>query len=334
MKTEKNTIKNENLKCLRNFLNMTQIEFIEHFLQEEDGSNMMSVATYSNLENGQGVQIDFVIDRVSESLDMDKDVFCKDKSDFIEFITDKFEDDDLREASIKVKVPSVSNLVNRLTEYFANQIISGDLQRGEQVESDRELAKKLNTSRSAIREALKVLQIMGMIDIRPGQGTYISSQGTNFFAIPLSWSLFLNSDQINYIIEVRNSLEIKAVSLASQSNNPKNLAKLSEVFNESTKALQDEDLEKFIEEDIKFHLVIAECSENPVILSLLLTIQNLLKQISSTGLKTIEDAKEVYKEHQDIYGAILLNDEEKAKKAMADHSIGSYNRYKISKLKI
>ncbi|MDO5026332.1 MAG: FadR/GntR family transcriptional regulator [Tissierellia bacterium] len=321
--------KNDNLKSMRNFLNMTQIEFINEFLSDKMGERIMSVATFSNLENGCGKQIDFVIDRVSESLKIDKSVFRLKKSDFTNYLNNEFLDNELAEANKKVKTPNVNNLVNTLTQYFADKIISGQLQKGEQVESDRDLAKKLNTSRSAIREALKVLQIMGMIDIRPGQGTYISSQGSNFFAIPLSWALFLNSDQIENILVVRNSLEIKAVALASKSSNQDNIAKLTEVFNDSTKALQDRDLKRFIEEDIKFHLVIAECSENPLILALLSTIQNLLKKISSSGLIDLDQAEEVYKEHQDIYGAILLHDEKKAMAAMQEHSHGSYQRYKI-----
>lgn len=324
-----NDSRNENLKSFRNFLNMTQTEFIKCFLTDENGKSLVSLATYSNLENGWGVRLDCVIENVSEKFHIDKETFTMDRLEFIEYIEENFREHPLCELNNKNKDSNISSLVNILTDYFANQMIAGSLSVGEQVESDRDLAKKLKTSRSSIREALKVLQIMGMIDIRPGQGTYIASQSSGFFSIPLSWALFLNVDEVENIIQVRSSLELKAVELASKSTDSDTLAKLTEVFNESTKALQEENLEKFLEEDIKFHLVVAECSGNPLIFSLLSTIQNLLKQISSTGLSTMEDAREIYREHQDIYGAILLNDIEKAKEAMFKHSEQSKHRYKV-----
>ena len=64
-----------------------------------------------------------------------------------------------------------------------------ELKKGDKIESDRELAKKMNVGRSAIREALKVLDVLGMLDIRPGQGTYISSEEANFsLSLILSYS--------------------------------------------------------------------------------------------------------------------------------------------------
>lgn len=322
-------IKNENLKNLRNFFNMTQMEFIDHFLKDDKGNRLLSLTTYSNLENGQGIKIDLVIEKLSNDLGIDKTIFNKDSSDFFEYINEKLKSNELCKLNAKNKIPNISLLVNQLTDYFANQILSGQLSRGDQIESDRDLAEKMCTSRSAVREALKVLQILGMIDIKPGQGTYLNSKGSDFFSIPLSWALFLSFDQIHYIIEVRNSLECLAVSLASKSASHQSMAKLTQTFNDSTKALQNKDLERFVEEDIKFHLAIAECSGNPLIYTLLSTIQNLLRQISSTGINNIREAEEVYEEHQEIYGAILIKDTKKATDAVKNHAVGSAHRYKI-----
>ena len=120
-------------------------------------------------------------------------------------------------------------MVNRLTMYFADEILEGRLKRGDQIESDRELAKKLNVGRSAVREALKVLDVLGMIDIRLGQGTYITSRETNFFSVPLSWSLFLDGTQVRAsfrFVERWNS----AVQLASQCEDKNKLDKLTDIY--------------------------------------------------------------------------------------------------------
>ncbi|MFR4625502.1 MAG: FadR/GntR family transcriptional regulator [Dorea formicigenerans] len=70
--------------------------------------------------------------------------------------------------------------------YFAEQMFDKSLKKGDKIESDRVLATKLGVGRSAVREALKVLDVLGMIDILLGQGTYISGNEANFFVIPLS----------------------------------------------------------------------------------------------------------------------------------------------------
>ena len=65
-----------------------------------------------------------------------------------------------------------------------------------------------------------MLEVLGMIDIRPRQGMYISNNENNFFVIPLSWSMFLNGSQVDSIIEVRNVLEVKAAQLAAKQDDP------------------------------------------------------------------------------------------------------------------
>ena len=79
--------------------------------------------------------------------------------------------DDIR--SNAVKKGKIDQLLYRLTMYFAERLIDKELKKGDKIESDRVLAKKMNVGRSAIREALKVLDVLGMIDIHPGQGTFL-----------------------------------------------------------------------------------------------------------------------------------------------------------------
>jgi DNA-binding FadR family transcriptional regulator len=211
--------------------------------------------------------------------------------------------------------------------YFAEQLFDKKLKKGDKIESDRVLASKFGVGRSAIREALKVLDVLGMIDIRPGQGSYISSNEANFFIIPLSWSLFLNGGQIDNILEVRNLLQIKAAELAANCTNEENISKLYEISHKSHRAYMEQNYKEFLEDDLQFHLCIAECSENQVIYSLMQTINNLMKRVSRTGMSTPEQLKSVYEEHQRIYGFILAHDAKGAKESMEEHVKSSIERY-------
>ena len=160
--------KKDNIRQVRRTLKMTQKEFLEYFLMKENGKTAMSVATLSNLESKGGDRLNEVISAVSGRLQLDSMMFSLEPQEFLQnletCLNSHQADEDLFYKS--EKKGNISQLVNRLTMYFADEILEGRLKRGDQIESDRELAKKLNVGRSAVREALKVLDVLGMIDIR------------------------------------------------------------------------------------------------------------------------------------------------------------------------
>lgn len=331
--------KKDNIRQVRRTLKMTQKEFLEYFLMKENGKTAMSVATLSNLESKGGERLNEVISAVSGRLQLDSMMFSLEPQEFLQnletCLNSHQADDDLFYKS--EKKGNISQLVNRLTMYFADEILEGRLKRGDQIESDRELAKKLNVGRSAVREALKVLDVLGMIDIRLGQGTYITSRETNFFSVPLSWSLFLDGAQVKSILQVRGALELRAVQLAAQCEDKNKLDKLTDIYYRMQKTFQeskDSDnlqhaLQETLDADIKFHTCIAECSGNPIILSMLTTIRNFLKRVSGTGMVDAEQLQAVVEEHQKLYGAIISGNVEAATKTMMKHLAASMARYKI-----
>ncbi len=331
--------KKDNIRQVRRTLKMTQKEFLEYFLMKENGKTAMSVATLSNLESKGGDRLNEVISAVSGRLQLDSMMFSLEPQEFLQnletCLNSHQADEDLFYKS--EKKGNISQLVNRLTMYFADEILEGRLKRGDQIESDRELAKKLNVGRSAVREALKVLDVLGMIDIRLGQGTYITSRETNFFSVPLSWSLFLDGAQVKSILQVRGALELRAVQLAAQCEDKNKLDKLTDIYYRMQKTFQESKdtdnlqhaLQETLNADIEFHTCIAECSGNPIILSMLTTIRNFLKRVSGTGMVDAEQLQAVVEEHQKLYGAIISGNVDVATQTMMKHLAASMARYKI-----
>lgn len=331
--------KKDNIRQVRRTLKMTQKEFLEYFLMKENGKTAMSVATLSNLESKGGDRLNEVISAVSGRLQLDSMMFSLEPQEFLQnletCLNSHQADEDLFYKS--EKKGNISQLVNRLTMYFADEILEGRLKRGDQIEPDRELAKKLNVGRSAVREALKVLDVLGMIDIRLGQGTYITSRETNFFSVPLSWSLFLDGAQVKSILQVRGALELRAVQLAAQCEDKNKLDKLTDIYYRMQKTFQESKdtdnlqhaLQETLNADIEFHTCIAECSGNPIILSMLTTIRNFLKRVSGTGMVDAEQLQAVVEEHQKLYGAIISGNVDAATQTMMKHLAASMARYKI-----
>ena len=322
--------KKANLRYLRRYLGLTQKEFIERFLSEQDGTPKMSIATYSNLESRGGVRLNDVVLDVAEHLSASSMIFSLESEEFAEKI-DMLLPSQERTRQIRengMRKGNINQLLYRLTMYFADQIFDHKLKKGDQIESDRVLAVKLGVGRSAIREALKVLDVLGMIDIRPGQGTYISNDETNFFMIPLSWSLFLNGKQVEHILTVRNLLEVKAAELAAECTDEEALENLRAVDGRMNQAYAEQDYKAFLEMDLEFHQGIARCSQNTIILSMMQTISSLMRHVSGSGMVNARQLKESEEEHSRIYDCILKHDKKGAAEAMQyhlDRAAGRYN---------
>lgn len=319
----------KNMRLLRLHLKLTQRQFIEHFLCNEDGTPLMSVASYSNMESKGGAKIGEAVLQIAQKLAVDSMVFSMDPEEFsrqINVLLPSDHEKKIIQQSTDRK-GNIDQLLSRLTMYFAEQIFEKKLKKGDKIESDRVLAEKMNVGRSAIREALKVLDVMGMIDIYPGQGTYISTREENFFVIPLSWSLFLNGEQIEEILVLRNLLEVKTAELAASCKSEARLLKLHESFHRLHIAYLQKDYKQFLEEDLRFHLCIAECSENTTIYSMIQTIRSLMKHVSKTGMVDEKQLNEIYEEHQCIYGLIISHDEKGASVAMQRHLEKAWKRY-------
>lgn len=319
--------KKENMRLLRRHLGLTQKEFIEKFLTDENGRPSMSVATYSNLESKGGERVNEVILAVSEKIGVDSLVFSMVPEEFAANTAMLLPGSTQQDRRNGAKKGNIDQLLNRLTMYIAEQIFEKKLKKGDKIESDRVLAAKFDVGRSAIREALKVLDVMGMIDICPGQGSYISSKEENFFIIPLAWSLFLNGGQAEEILVVRNLLEVKAAELAADCKNEESLARLYDTFHRLHSTYVQKDYKEFLEEDLKFHLCIAECSGNSVIYGMIQTIRNLMKHVSGSGMADETQLSEIYEEHQKVYGLIIARDGKGSARAMWEHLNRAAQRY-------
>lgn len=314
-----------NLLFLRRYLNLTQKDFIREYLADRDGKARISTSTLSNIETKGGAQLDNIIARVSSKLNINRAVFDMPTALFIKRI------DTLIAVSSKRNSPEPSKanvrvLVRQLTGYFAEQIFDGKLKAGGKMKSDRDLAKRFGVSRTAIREALKVFYIMGLVDIRPSQGTFLCKDTSSFFVIPLSWSVFLNPKQTHDILECRNTLETEAAQEAANCADPVALNQLTAITETMRSAYEARNSGEFLKLDLRFHRQIAVCSENPVIRNLIQTLSNMICRLNSGGRMDFEQITDIYCEHQRIYGFIMARNSAAAGEAMRTHLENSLTR--------
>ena len=201
---------------------------------------------------------------------------------------------------------NISNkkVYEQVIDQIQNNIMEGVFKKGDKLPSERELSEKMGVSRTSIREALRVLETMGVIESRQGEGNFICSNIEKSLVQPLSMMFKLNNGSYSDIYELRNVLEIECVRLSAIRATDMDCRELLSIVEEMEKeTLGENRYEILVELDKKFHNALSNMSKNCLIQSLFMTISNLFE-------KFIEDAR---------YKIILFDSEQANKKLLAQH---------------
>jgi GntR family transcriptional repressor for pyruvate dehydrogenase complex len=152
-------------------------------------------------------------------------------------------------------------------EKIKGMIVSGELGPGDRLPREADLARRLGLSRSSLREAVRALSLMRILDVRQGDGTYVTSLEPSLLLDALSFVVDLHhDDSLPHLLEARRVLEGEAAGLAALRAQPEELAALKDVLDAMPGCRAVEEL---VENDIAFHRAIASASANPVIAKLL-----------------------------------------------------------------
>ncbi|WNS75760.1 FadR/GntR family transcriptional regulator [Bacillus sp. DTU_2020_1000418_1_SI_GHA_SEK_038] len=223
---------------------------------------------------------------------------------------------------MKYKQIKPKKIYEEVTEAIYGMIQSGQLMPGDKLDSVQQLAENFQVGRSAIREALSALRAMGLLEMKQGEGTYVKAFDSEQIHLPLSTVILMNKEDIKNLLEVRKIIETGAVAIAAKNRTEGNLHAMKEALDDLKNAYKNEGL---IEKaDFKFHLAIAEASQNVLLASLLNHISELTQEAMKETHKISEFSKqasseEIYEEHLEIYKAILESDENYAVRAMLKH---------------
>jgi GntR family transcriptional repressor for pyruvate dehydrogenase complex len=200
---------------------------------------------------------------------------------------------------------------------MVNQLIRGTWGEGERIPAERELCQKLGVGRASLREALKALEIMGMIETRLGDGTYVCKR-SEFFSRPLLWAIASSSEaDARELIEARMLIEVELAGLAAEHAKAEHLDELAAQLNRMIKAKTD--LEQFVQADVSFHLAIGRASANSILMNALHLIRNLLQQWVLTAVAEEGVPAKACLQHKRVLAAIRNKDAAAARKEMRKH---------------
>ncbi|KMY50911.1 FadR/GntR family transcriptional regulator [Peribacillus loiseleuriae] len=200
-------------------------------------------------------------------------------------------------------------LTDEIIEQLKNKIFSGEYKVGDRLPPEPQLMEEFAVGRSTLREAIKVLVHARILEVKQGKGTHILSlEWTN----ETSFNQLLNQADQNDVYEARAMLDQEVARLAARRRTDEDLLQIKTCLDQRYKALQQGNYATYVEADIDFHLAIAKASGNQVLYNLYQSFIPVLRKILSSLIVHVTNYNDNSEIHEDLYQAILAQDEEKA----------------------
>jgi len=213
---------------------------------------------------------------------------------------------------------------SRVSEDIASQILQlmsdGRLTAGSRLPSERELAVRLGVSRPSVREALRQLELMGVVETRQGAGAFVKEVSDEDLVQPLALLLRGRKHLLRDILETRRLIEPHIAWLAAQKASASDVAELADLVDRQRSKTVAGQLA--VEEDGAFHHTLARASGNRVLLLLVESCMDLLLESRKRNLQSPERARRSLEGHADLLAAIKAGDAEAAREAMRRHIDG------------
>ena len=228
------------------------------------------------------------------------------------------------------KKGSNEKISTQIINEIKDGISSGKYKRGDKLPSEREISANLGVSRASVREAIRSIELLGLIHCVQGEGNFVAESMENSLFEPLSLMFMMNGGNCMHIHELRRALEFEAVSQAVLKVTTQELEKLDAICRQ----LEDEDnVERRIKLDRQFHYTLAKITKNDLIIMILNATSQLLDNYVEKILRTIYQEKNGYEQvnshHRAIYHALCHRNLEDAMHAMTNHMdfAGHYTKF-------
>jgi len=217
----------------------------------------------------------------------------------------------------ELRVNNKTKISEQVSEILLNFIVDNNLKPGDKLPSEGNLSERLGVSSRSIREALKILQARGFVEILQGKGAFVIDRVySNFFAT-LATSQKFTSDKdalIVNMIEVRKMIETSMFESAAKKRDDKDIENIEAVLTKLDAAAAAGDQDLYNSLDVVFHKTIVDCGKNEILSSFYNVLIDLIfESFRKTGYKAFE-RKDVQETHRKMFEAIVAGDSVKAVK--------------------
>lgn len=197
------------------------------------------------------------------------------------------------------------------------QFIREELKPGDKLPSERELAHSCKVSRSSVRDAIRRLELLGLVEPRQGAGTIVRDSSTESLVNPLFSALVRKRKHVAELLDVRSMIEPAIAGRAARHITPEQLAHMEQVLLRQKRKLSQG--EPAVEEDSEFHYTIAMAANNSVLLHVIDVLMDLLRESRERNMQVEGRLQKSFAGHQRIFTALSRGDTKTAEAAMRRH---------------
>jgi GntR family transcriptional regulator, transcriptional repressor for pyruvate dehydrogenase complex len=209
----------------------------------------------------------------------------------------------------------------RIAEEVADRIrvlmLDGTFPPGEPLPSERHLAERFGVSRGSIRDALRTLETIGLLETRHGQGTFPHELSVDRLVAPLASVMAYRSDLQEELLDVRRMFEPAVARVAALRAKDEDLADLLRILDTQRQKLKTG--QSAIVEDTAFHAILARSTRNRVVMSIMATLNDLLVESRTQSLRQKGRPARSVDGHEAVVAALRRRDAEGASQAMYNH---------------
>jgi GntR family transcriptional repressor for pyruvate dehydrogenase complex len=214
-------------------------------------------------------------------------------------------------------------IYEEIVEQIKQLMAGGELKPGDKLLPERELAERLQVSRASVREAIRALEMMGFVEIRPGDGTFVRDTNTDDIIQPLAMFLAVEKTSLLEMFAIRMIFETATARMAAEQASEEEVGEIKTALEKMIKSLNIQDSEKGEEYDTAFHYAVAEATHNGLLIRLFRTIsEDFSRSISAARRQLYTDAhnpQKIIDQHRRIYEAIKSHNPDFAAQAMLEH---------------
>lgn len=212
----------------------------------------------------------------------------------------------------------IDSAVEQLREY----ILSGEIPVGAKFLTEKEIGKRLSIGRSTVREALRLLEAAGFVEIHPGRGAFVLRTDDNDVG-PLSAWFAKHANEVTDYVEVRMAVEPLAVRLMIDRAHPDEIAELDRLHAEFLKAAGEQEAMPLARLDERFHELIVRATHNMLLIRIIGTISVVYFEYRLKSFQYKQNIDHAVRAHSEILSRIHSKDSNGAEKAMQRHLNGS-----------
>jgi GntR family transcriptional repressor for pyruvate dehydrogenase complex len=220
---------------------------------------------------------------------------------------------------IKMEPIEKIELIDQIIDTLTKQIVEGRLKPGDKIPGERTLSEILNVSRTSIRQALKALEFLGVLDIRHGSTTTLNTSSANLFINPLKFMSILYNVKVPELFEARKVIEVELAKMAARNASDEDIENMRRCLEKAKDNFSNPEVFLYAEKD--FHGCIFIASRNRILMAMITSLNTLVTGSRMESIKTFSTLEDSYDEHYRIFEAIEKRDIKAAGKAMMDHLV-------------